>query len=240
MDLAYGAYWNKDFIMANITFNSIVSSTSTAGNFKASEMWSSHATYTGNFNAVTDQVNRNLDSINYGVSSFQSSNIGKNAILSQHITNNAILSDKIGDGAVVGNHMNFQSTASGVRAVQIGRAGVKLARYEVSVTMSEDPAGVAGYYPFLISFSASRTATFTASNFGMSYTVAPIDGNPAFTATPVVIRAAESHGAAAMAIGHYQRISALDSKSVVIEVWKTGGFSTSNSIATYQVLAIGA
>lgn len=224
--------------MANVTFNSIASSTSTAGNFKASEMWSSHATYTGNFNAVTDQVNGNLDSINYSVSGFQSSNIAKNAILSQHITNNAVLSDKIGDGAIVDNHMNFQSTDSGVRAVQIGKAGLKYHRYEILVTTTIT-AGATGYYGFLVSFAGSRTASVIPhAGASYTYTVTPLDGDPGFTENPVMLRAAQSHGGAATQFGLHQRITSLNSISCEIEFFQTSA-GTGNYPQTFHLAAVG-
>jgi hypothetical protein len=154
--------------MANITFNSIVSSTGTAGNFKASELWSSHATYTGNFNAVTDQVNNsNLNSINYSVSGFQSSNIAQNAILSQHLSNNAVVSAKISDSSIFQNHMVFNTASDGVRVLQCGKAGLKCAR--ITVTDEIIGTGGTGSQEIVVSYSDA------------------VDGDPGFTEPPVVL-----------------------------------------------------
>lgn len=182
--------------MANITFNSIVSSTSTAGNFKASEMWSSHATYTGNFNAVTDQVNGNLNSINYSVSGFQSSNIAKNAIVSQHISNNAVLSDKLGDGAIVNAHMNYDiSNSAGVRILRCGKAGLKMCRM-------------------------LQTETFTATGVSGSSSVVYIwsdgvDGDPAFAKTPVPMCKPIRDGTT----DKWWRVNSINSVSAVFEFY---------------------
>lgn len=183
--------------MANVTFNSIVSSTSTAGNFKASEMWSSHATYTGNFNAVTDQVNGNLNSINYSVSGFQSSNIAKNAILSQHITNNAVLKEKIGDGAIINAHMNYDvSSSDGVRILRCGKSGLKMCR--MAQTLS-----------FSVTNSGSSTIEFIWAN--------AINGDPAFTTTPVPMAKPVVEGPGAQVPRQWWKLNSLNSVSAVYE-----------------------
>ncbi len=185
--------------MANVTFNSIASSTSTAGNFKASEMWSSHATYTGNFNAVTDQVNGNLNSINYSVSGFQSSNIAHNAILSQHITNNAVLSAKIGDGAVVNNHMVYDiSNSDGVRILRCGKAGVKICR-------------MAQTFPFSAADSGSATVAFVWSD--------GINGDPGFTDTPVPMAKPIAKGPSAQVPRQWWKVNSINSVSAVFEFY---------------------
>ncbi len=186
--------------MANVTFNSIVSSTSTAGNFKASEMWSSHATYTGNFNAVTDQVNNsNLNSVNYGVSGFQSSNIAHNAIQSQHISNNAVMSAAFGNGAVVNNHMVYDiSNSGGVRILRCGKAGVKICR-------------MAQTFPLSVSDSGSATVAFVWSD--------GINGDPGFTATPIPMAKPIPKGPSAQVPRQWWKINSINSVSAVFEFY---------------------
>lgn len=195
--------------MANVSYNAVVSASGGAGNFDASVMWSTNATFTGNFNAVTDQVNGNLNSINYSVSGFQSSNIAKNAILSQHISNNAVLSAKIGDAAVVNTHMNYLSSDNGARVVQAGKAGLNVCRVSKTFAIAAADSG-------------SSNITFIWTN--------AIDGNPGFTATPVPLSVPIAQGPSIGTPYRWWKITSINSVSAVMEFhWPSASFTRTDT-----------
>lgn len=136
-----------------------------------------------NLTAITAVVNAsNLDSVNYGVSSVQSSNITTNAILSQHISNSQVVSAKISNSQIVHAKMNYQSTDSGARIIQVGEAA------------SDLPAN--GVIMARITGTASITSGVAILSFTHQFSDALDGGNP-FTDTPVMLGAPAYQGTAA-------------------------------------------
>jgi hypothetical protein len=144
----------------------------------------------GNFSKIEAAINSNaLNSENYGQSSILSDHISTNQILSQHLADGAVVSAKISDNAVVSakisdsavvkgkiganaitqGHMLFNTTDDGVRAVQIGAAA------------SDLPAG--GVHNARLTKEVEQSASIMSVTFNFSDA---IDGNPAFTAIPIV------------------------------------------------------
>ncbi len=161
--------------MPNITVNNIVSASGGGGNFIASTVSANWSAAGG----VVAVINSNgLDSVNYGISSdgnaILSSNISANAVLSQHIGLDAVVSDKLSDNAIVHRAMNFNSSDSGVKVVQIGSAiannGIALGRYSFAAVYTVTTAGTPAN-------SASQRIVF-------SNTDQVLDGNPRFTSPP--------------------------------------------------------
>ncbi len=175
--------------MANVTYNAINSASGSPGNFDASVVWSAGATYTGNFQRITNQLNGGLDADNYSVSGFVSTHFAHNAIVSQHISNNAIISDKLTDEAIVEAHMNYQSSDGGARILRCKKAGLKRAR----LTQTQEIAASA---------TGSQTLVFMFSDAE--------DGDPGFTATPTVGALVANAGASEV---QDQRYYALDNVS---------------------------
>ncbi len=155
-----------------------------------------------NFSQVLVAVNSNaLNSDNYGQSSILSQHVSTGAILSQHISNSQVNEAKISDSAVVHAKMNFASTDSGVRVVQIGDEA------------SDMPAGG------VIGGRLTQTLVLsTDANYSVTHTFADCaDGDPAFTAAPVLCGVPIWQFGATSDFGPRRTmISAIDANSVVM------------------------
>lgn len=124
-----------------------------------------------NFTRIAAAVNSSaLNSDNYGQSSILSQHISTGAILSQHLGNNAVLSQHISASAVRQDEMNYASSDSGARVVQIGEVASKL------------PSGGVMFARMLEVISQSDTNTVP---FTHVFSKAQ-DGNPNFTNTPIM------------------------------------------------------
>jgi len=179
--------------MANITTIPIVSTVGATGNFDASAVWSAGSSG-GNFNRVSYQVNGQLDSNNFGVSSFLSQHFNTQVINSMHVTNNAIVADKITDGAIQERHIEWRSASDGVRLLRIGKAGYGMARMSASITYSVQTNGTANYISYPVVFSASTAGSYASGGkISCSYKVVPQDGSPGFTASAYPLAAGATH-----------------------------------------------
>lgn len=177
-----------------------------------------------NLTAITAVVNAsNLDSVNYGVSSVQSSNITTNAILSQHISNSQVVSAKISNSQIVQAKMNYQSSDAGARVLQIGDVasnlpanGLQMIRMSGTLTMVSNTANV------------KATHVFTDA----------LDGDPAFTATPVLAGEPVVQGSTDFVGPDGVFVNTLNSLSAIV----TYNFSASQGQAetfTYNFAVIG-
>ena len=124
-----------------------------------------------NFTRIAAAVNSSaLNSDNYGQSSILSQHISTGAILSQHLGNNAVLSQHISAAAIRQTEMNYISSDSGARVVQIGEVASKM------------PAGGVMYARLIEVISQSDTKTVA---FTHVFSKAE-EGDPNFTANPIL------------------------------------------------------
>jgi hypothetical protein len=117
---------------------------------------------------IAASVSNNFTACVAGINSVQSDQIQNNAVLSQHISNNAILAAKISDNQINQNHFQFNSGSTGVQVERIGSApptnGIMMARYSNSFAIATNAV------------SASAIVSWNQA----------IDGNPAYTTTPIM------------------------------------------------------
>ncbi len=195
-----------------------------------------------NFTKIAAAVNSNaLNSQNYGQSAILSQHISTAAIQSQHISNSAVVSAHIGNnaiqsqhisnsvvqsnhievGAIRQNHMIYKSSDSGVRIVQIG---------DVASNM---PAGGVRFSRITAAISQSDTVKVPVTYV---YSNVAVDGDPGFTADPILAGNPIFQFGATSDEGPYRHaISAIDSISVVI-VHEFSGSQVATGTVNFGVL----
>jgi hypothetical protein len=103
-----------------------------------------------NFSQIAVAVNSNaLNSENYSRSALYGSHVADSQIQSYHLAQNQIPAHMISVGAIVESHMNYASSASGVRVLRVGgvaskmpASGAQIARYVIPHTYTSYDSNV--------------------------------------------------------------------------------------------------